>query len=66
MTRLTKRKSRLIVETPCDIQVCLMIAQIEAWGLSLRLKGCQHRIQMQCWVLKTHHATVAATSAAVG
>jgi len=54
------------METPREIQGRPLVAQIEAWELSLRLEGCQHRIQMQCWVLKTHHATVAATSPAVG
>lgn len=39
MTNIADRKTRLIIETPSEIQGRPIVLQAEPWGLNVRLKG---------------------------
>jgi hypothetical protein len=43
MTNILKRKTRLIIETPCIIQRRPLVAHVEPYGLEVRLKRTRHR-----------------------
>ena len=44
MTILRNRKTRLILETPEVITGLPLVAEIENWGLNLRLKSQRYRL----------------------
>ena len=60
MSRLTERKTKLSLETPLEIQRRALIAEVQPWGLSLRLKGQRRRLQITWNQVYTRAAIIAA------
>lgn len=60
MTELIKRKTRLILETPCLIRGRPVIAQVEASGLRLREKGRRFTLEISWAQIYNRAAEIAA------
>ena len=44
MTKLVRRKTRLVLETPLNVERRPLVVTVEAAGLSLRPKGRRHAL----------------------
>jgi hypothetical protein len=62
LTNILKRKTRLIIETPCIIQRRPLVAHVEPYGLELRLKGTRTRFVIS-WAQIYNRAAMLAADA---
>ena len=60
MRKLTQRKRRLIVETPCVIRGRPLVVDVEASGLQLREKGRRSKIDISWAQIYNRAAEIAA------
>ncbi len=60
MRKLTQRKRRLVVETPCVIRGSPLVVDVEVSGLQLREKGRRSKIKLSWAQIYNRAAEIAA------